>query len=129
MADDGDRLLNYVGVLLVVGIAAALVVLFLSATSAPARQAEPPETDWAFERVNGSHARIVHSGGEPVSAERLVVLANRYERPVTWEGRLTRGDGGVVRVGPGQSVRLYWDGGRADRQLLAGWNTDTDTPA
>lgn len=126
MGEDGDRLLNLVGVLLAVGIVAAVGVLLLSAASAPDRRAAPPETDWTLERVNDTHARIAHAGGEPVDTDDLVVLVNRYERSIDWERRLTRGEGGVVQAGPSQSVRLYWDGGRADQQLLASWNTDSD---
>lgn len=125
MADDGDRLLNIVGVLLAVGIIAAVGILLLAASSAPAREPSPPTADWTLDRVNETHVRITHAGGEPVDADQLVVLVNRYERSATWEGRLTPGEGGVVQAGPSQSVRLYWDGGRADQQQLAAWNDDS----
>lgn len=121
MAEEGDRILRAVGVVLVVAIVAAVGIALLAASSAPSRQPTPPDAEWSLERVNSTHVRIVHAGGDPVPAEELVVQANKYERAVTWSGIVEEGESGVVRVGDRQEVRLIWDGGRGQRRQLAAW--------
>jgi len=129
MAEEGDRILTVVGVVLVVALVAALGIAVLAATSAPARESSPPDANWTLDRVNDSHVRITHDGGEPVPAAELVVMANRYERDVSWTGLVGPSDSGVVRVGEQQKVRLIWDGGRAEQRQLAAWEVDRDAEA
>ncbi|MFB6138531.1 MAG: hypothetical protein ABEJ42_09395 [Halobacteriaceae archaeon] len=121
MFEDPDRALDAVGVFLAVGLLVGGGVAVLAAMNADTLAADPPDASWRLERVNESHARIVHAGGEPVETEALSVIVVRYERPVNWTGALFEGDGGVVRAHVGESVSLVWDGGRGDTVRLARW--------
>lgn len=130
MSEDGDRVLNLVGGLLVVAVIGSLALLVLVGMDAPASPAGP-ETDWTLERINDTHVRIVHAGGDPVDASELKATVDGRARPVSWSGRITEGDAGVVRARSGAQrlVRLYWVGGRADRELLERWRLPRTSPA
>lgn len=122
MTEDDDRLLTLIGIGLVLFVVIGLVIGVLAAVNAPSQRApDPPETDWTIERVNASYVRITHDGGEPVSAEKLIVVVGGIERSPSWSGELTDGDAGVFEATSGEQVALYWDGGRADRVLLESW--------
>ncbi|MFB6302160.1 MAG: hypothetical protein ABEH78_04795 [Haloferacaceae archaeon] len=122
--DDGDRLLDLgglvIGVLLLLMLG-ALVLAFVGAPSGGATGGPPVE--WSVERVNDTHVRITHAGGETVSADRLVVSVDGYDRDVTWEGRITEGDSGVVRAGTNRVVTLYWLTEQGERIRLDDWRT------
>lgn len=124
MADDGDRILNLVGVALVLAILAALVVLVLGAMSAPTSEApdEGPTVDWRLERINETHVQLVHDGGEPVPTSDLLVTVDGSPRHPTWSAAtLSEGDRAVLLVRTEQTVRLYWTGTPGDRDLLERW--------
>lgn len=130
MLEDGDRILTLVGIGLAVAIALAIGVLLLAATSAPSRQPDVPTAEWSLDRVNDTHVRITHTGGDAIEGTHLVVSVDGYERAVNWPPRVVEGDAVVVRAPPGRLVRLYWDGDdRGDRRLLGRWQLGaTETP-
>ena len=129
MADDGDRLLTAIGIALVIGIVVGLGILILAAVNAPSDSAgHAPQATWTLDRVNTTHVRIIHAGGQPVSTANLSVTVNGVHRPVTWSGTLTEGDSGLVAAKSSAAVQLYWIGGRGDRVLFQRWelgNTET----
>lgn len=119
---DDDRLLDVIGVAVIAFILLAVVVLVLAGATAPSREGiAPPDTDWTIERADGSHVRIVHAGGEPVDASRLVVSVAGVERSPGRSDRLAEGDAVVVPATPGQTVELYWVSGRDERVRLKRW--------
>lgn len=121
---DADRLLDLgglaIGVTLLLMIA-ALAVAFVGGSNSGATGGPP--TEWTLDRVNDTHVRIVHAGGEPVAADRLVVSVDGYDRRVTWEGTVSEGDAGIVRAGPDLLVRLYWITEQGERVRLDDWRT------
>ncbi|MFB6172886.1 MAG: type IV pilin N-terminal domain-containing protein [Haloarculaceae archaeon] len=118
------------GIGLAVALVASVGVLLLAATSVSTRQPDVPDTDWSLDRVNDTHVRLTHTGGDPVPGTDLVVTVDGYERAARWPPRVVRGDAVLVRATDGRRVRLYWDGDdRADRRLLARWRVGaTATP-
>lgn len=121
--DSGSRLLTLVGVVLVAFIAFQLVVVALVFLNPPdERAAEAPATTWRVERVNETHVRIVHAGGETVDSANLTVTVNGFQRRASWPDRVGEGDGSAVLADPGGRVRLYWTGGEGDRDILAQWD-------
>lgn len=122
MFENGDRVLNLVGGLLVVAVISSFALLVFVGMDAPASSPNP-ETDWTLDRVNDTHVRFVHAGGESVDAAELKATVDGRARPVSWSGQVTEGESGVVRARTGSQriVRLYWTGGRADRELLQQW--------
>jgi hypothetical protein len=122
MIDDGERILDLIGIILVMFIIVSVGILILAAMNVPSqRSADEPEVDWALTRTNATHVQITHDSGEPVPASELIVTVNGFERRVTWSGLISQGDSGVVRGDRQQVVRLYWTGGLGDRSLLASW--------
>ncbi|GAA0257475.1 hypothetical protein [Halobaculum roseum] len=123
MPEDPDRLLTVA----VVGVAAvfvvALGVLGYVAASGDASTAEPMrDVQWRFDRVNDSHARIVHDGGPTVSPDGLMVSVDDIERHPTWRSEtLSEGDSGVFRADAGSDVALLWERNRVDRVVLVRW--------
>lgn len=122
---DGDRSTRPIGILLVGALIAGTVVLVLAAATAPSRGPAAPSADWRLEPVGDTSVRIVHAGGQAVRGDRLVVTVEGYARHASWPTRVTRGDGAVLEASAGQTVRLYWDGGRTDRRQLARWVVGT----
>lgn len=126
MLEDGDRILTLVGIGLAVAILLSVGVLFLAATTAPTRQPDVPTADWSLDRVNDTHVRIAHAGGDAIEGTNLVVTVDGYERTAHWPPRVVEGDTVVVRAPPGRLVRLYWDNGdRGARRLLERWQLGT----
>lgn len=121
---DGDRLLNLGGIaigLLILAMIGVLAITFVEPPSGGTTGSPP--TEWTAERVNQTHVRITHAGGESVPANRLVVYVEGYDRRVTWNGMISEGDSGVVRARRGQLVRLYWLTERGERIRLESWRT------
>lgn len=120
---DGDRLLNVMGLLLVLGLVggtATLVAVGMNSDSG--ETVEKPVANWNAERVNDTYVRITHAGGDPVDTDRLVVTVGGNERTVTWSETVFPGDAGLVQASPGTTVELYWQRDRAtDRELLRSW--------
>lgn len=119
MSDDGDRVLTVIGVVIVLFIVAAVAALAIAAASGPGASA--PDASWELERVNDTHVRVMHAGGDPIDAERLVVSVDGYERRVSWSGEISEGDAGILIAGEDTEVTLYWTRERRPRTQLASW--------
>jgi hypothetical protein len=120
MSDDsgGDRLLTLVGVGLVAAVVLALGVVAVAFAVGPS-DGGAVEADLRLERVNDTHAKIVHAGGEPVESENLVVTVDSYERPVDMPRLLAEGDEVVFELRDDQGARLVYDEGRNEREILS----------
>ncbi|MFB6080732.1 MAG: hypothetical protein ABEJ81_07030 [Haloferacaceae archaeon] len=121
---DGDRLLDVGGLVLGLTILAMIGVLAMAFVEAPGGGATAgPNAEWSVSRVNDTHVRITHAGGEAVEIDRLVVTVDGYERRASWSGTIREGDAGVVRAGHDLRLRLYWVTDRGERVRLDGWRT------
>lgn len=129
---DGDRLLTIGGAVLGLTILLMIGVLAITFAHPPSGGTSGPDAEWSLDRVNATHVRITHAGGEAVNAGRLVVTVDGndrrvtwtvdgYERRVTWTGRVTEGDSGVFRARTDRLVRLYWETDRGERVRLDDW--------
>lgn len=130
MTDEGDRLLNVIGGVLVVALVVVIAVAVVVAVNVPANRVDAPDAEWSLRQINGTHVRIAHADGESVDGAALIVTVDGYSRHPAWNGRVTTGDAVAVEASRGQVVRLYWDGGRTDRIQLAsryGGRTQTTT--
>lgn len=120
---DGDTILNVAGIGIGVGIAFALLIVAMAILGGPS--AGPSiDAEWTLERVNESHAMIVHAGGEPVEGEHLVVTVDSYERGIDPAGVVVEGDELVFEARSDQVIRFYWDEGQTDGTLLGTWRPD-----
>jgi hypothetical protein len=121
--DNGDdRLLNLLGLVLAGFILVGLVGVVLAGLGGPSdRAANAPEADWTLERVNGSHVRVVHAGGDAVPATDLVVTVDGVRRRASWDGVVAEGDSGVVHADRGTVVQLYWTNEVGERVKLHDW--------
>lgn len=119
---DGDRLLDIAGVVLVGFLVFGVAVGTFAALGGPSDDVDAaPDADWEFERLNDSHVRVVHAGGEPLATRDLVVTSDGVRRRVSWPRTLATGDSGVVRANEGVVVRLYWTTETGERVKLATW--------
>lgn len=126
--DDGDQLLNIIGVILLVFIILSVAVLILAAMSAQERSVEQPETDWGLQQINESYVRIIHAGGEPVQTGKLSVTVDGTPRQPRWTATtLTEGEYGVVRVGEGTTLSLLWQHSESERDVLQRWQLSEAT--
>lgn len=122
MLEDGDTVLNLVGVGLVVAVLLGLGVVALNFS--PSDDGDVPDADWTVDRVNDTHVRIAHAGGDAVTDSELVVTVDGTPRTATWNGTagaVTRGDSTVVHVRPNQVVGVSWEAGHTERQTLERW--------
>lgn len=117
MFEDGDRILDLVGVALVVGVVIAVGVVALNFD--PPSEEQPPEANWTIERVNDSHVRVTHTGGEPVRTDELRVTVDSIKRDTDWSDPVAEGDITAVDASPGAMVRVVWLGGRGNRVVMA----------
>lgn len=117
MLEDGDRLLDLVGVVLVLAVVAALGVVALNLGSPPAGEGAPA-ANWTVERVNETHVRVVHAGGDPVRTADLRVTVDGLERDAAWTDPVTESERAVVAASEGTVVRVVWAGGRGDREVM-----------
>ena len=123
MLDDGDRLLTLFGVAVALFIVVGLVGVVVAGLSGPSTDVtEAPDSDWSLERLNDSHVRITHQGGEAVPATDLVVTADGVRRRVSWSGVVSNGDAGVVRADRGVLVQLYWTSDTGERVKIRSWD-------
>lgn len=120
---DGDTLLNLFGAVVVLGVIAAVVFVGLLVAGGGPGESIAPAADWTLTRINDSHVRIVHAGGEPVDAGSLVVTADGRERHPDWSADpLAEGDGGTFRATRARSVVRLWIEVGAERELLESWD-------
>jgi hypothetical protein len=123
MSDEsgGDRILALLGVGLVAAIVVALGFVAIGFTVGSSGDAVP-DADLSLERVNGTHARIIHGGGEPVETDNLALAVDSYDRE-----QLTRrmprliveGDEFVFDIRDDQAARLVYDPGNGDQEIVA----------
>jgi len=119
---DGDRLLDVGGLLIGLTLLLMVGALAVAFVEVPGSEATSgPPTEWSVERVNDTHLRITHAGGEPVPTDSLVVSVDGNDRRVTWDGTVSEGDSGVVRARADTLVRLYWITERGERVRLDDW--------
>lgn len=126
MTDDGgrDRALDVAGAVLVLTLLAMVGVMALAFVDAPrGGTSAGPNVEWSAERIDETHVRIAHAGGEAVPADRLVVTVEGNRRRVTWSGSLSAGDSGVVRARADRELRLYWTSAQGERIRLESWRT------
>ena len=119
---EGDRLLNALGVVLAGFIVVGIVGVVLAGMGGPSTDvADAPDAEWTLDRVNDSHVRITHRGGDAVPAADLVVTVDGVRRRVSWDGLVAEGDAGTVRAGRGMIVDLYWTNDVGERIELRSW--------
>lgn len=117
-----DTLLTLAGVGAVGLVVVGLSVAGLAAITADDRGDGAPDAEWSFERVNDSHVRVAHAGGDPVEPAELIVSVDGYRQNIAWDGAVTEGDGATLRVSDGQVLRVYWVGtDQRVRTQLAQW--------
>lgn len=121
---EGDRLLDVIGVLILLGLVAGGAMLLVVAINSQPNESQPaPDTNWTVERLNGTHIRLTLDSGEPVETDKLIVTVTGAQRAVDWSGTLFEGDGGILRARPGRSVTIYWKASvHSDRVILASWD-------
>jgi hypothetical protein len=107
---DGDRILNFVGIALVVFLVLAVgaVVLAGSFGASGGSDTDPPEANWSVERINGTHVELIHEGGPPVQINDLIVVVGKTDRGIRRERMIYDGEGFAVPVQQGSSLGLYW---------------------
>lgn len=126
--DDGEQLLNIIGIILVVFIIFSVAVLVLAAMSAQERSADIPDTDWELQQLNESYVRITHTGGDPVQTDTLSVTVDGTPRHPQWTSMtLSEGEYGVIRVGDGVTVTLLWQHSESERDVLQRWQLSRPT--
>lgn len=120
--DDGDRLLNLFGFLLLIVLVLTVSLLLFTTMNGPnGGEANAPQGNWTLERVNVTHARVTYTSTDPVYTEKLQITVDGRPQPVSWESTFGRVERGVFRAEADQTVRLYWSDGRDDRVLLKEW--------
>lgn len=113
-----DRKLDALGVVLVIGLVIGVSIAVFGAIEASNSGGETPTVNFTAERVNDSHVRLEHAGGDVVRGERLVITIDGRERVATFPPSVAKGDGTVVRVSEEHTIRVWWTGGRATRDRL-----------
>lgn len=117
MLDDGDTILRLVGAALVLGIVFAGGVVALNFDTPESGGA--PDANWTVERVNDSHVRVTHAGGDPVRTENLHVTVDGLERSTNFTDPVAPDDSTVVPANDGSFVRITWEGERTEREVMA----------
>jgi hypothetical protein len=121
MFEEGDDILTAVGVVLAAALVLGVAIMALAAATAPTRTNDAPDAQWRLERPGDTHVRIVHDGGESVPSDEVVVTVDGVRRTADWDGTLSEGDAVVVAAEDGQVVRVHWDAGEGNRELMARW--------
>jgi hypothetical protein len=120
MFEDGEEILNYVGIGLVLALVVGFALVAL-AMSVPQEPSGAPDANWTMTRINSSAVTIAHDGGEPVRASELLVTTDNIQRPTDWEGAVTENDSTVVSAPNSSVIRVLYDGGRGEKEILASW--------
>ncbi|PSP46100.1 hypothetical protein BRC60_11170 [Halobacteriales archaeon QH_1_68_42] len=119
MLEDGDRILNLVGVVLAVALVVAVGVLALNFD--PPADDPAPSANWTVERVNATHVELTHDGGDPIPTDELRVTVDSVRRSTDWPDPVVSGASTVVGASDGARVRVVWVGGRGNRATLETW--------
>jgi hypothetical protein len=125
MSDEsgGDRLLTLVGVGLVAAIVVALGFIAIGfSVGSSGEQVPDAANNLTLERVNDTHGKIVHGGGEPIETENLVLSVASYDREQLTQRMprlIVEGDEIVFDIRDDQAARLVYDLGRGDQEIVA----------
>ena len=126
--DDGDQLLNLIGIILILSVIISIVIIILATISVQERSADVPDVNWESQQINESHIRITHAGGEPVNADKISITVDGTPRQPQWTAiTLAKGEYGIVRVGEGNRVTLLWRHSERDRDVLKQWQLSEPT--
>lgn len=121
MLDDGDTVLNLMGVGLVLAVLVGLAVVGLNFSAASGE--DVPDAEWTIERVNASVVEITHADGDPVRTDDLRVTVDSVSRDTSWTDPVTEGESTTVPASDSSLVRVVWNGGRGDREIMASQRT------
>jgi hypothetical protein len=122
---DGDRILNLAGLALVgfLVIAVGVFVLAGGFAQSDASDRTAPRANWSTERVNDTHVRLVHAGGDPIQADDLIVVVGSTDRGIRKTERLVVGESITVAAPRNEKVVLYWKGEEYGRRVkLGSWD-------
>jgi len=114
---DGDTMLNAVGAALVLALVVGVAVVALNFAGG-ASGGDAPDVDWTVERVNDTAVRVTHGGGEPVRTDEVRVTVDSVSRATDWSDPVAEGDSTLVKASDGSRVRVVWNGGRGDREIM-----------
>lgn len=121
--DDGEQLMNLIGIVLMLLLIMSVAVLILTAMSAQQQSADIPDVDWNLTRINESYVRITHAGGEPVQTENLSVTVDGIPRQPQWTApTLASGKYGIVAADEHSRVTLLWRESDIERVVLGRWH-------
>ena len=114
---DGDTMLNVVGAVLVLALVAGVAVVALNFAGGGS-ETGAPDTDWTVERINDTAVQVTHAGGEPVRVDEIRVTVDSVSRATDWGDPVAEGDNTLVQASDGSLVRVVWNGGRGDREIM-----------
>lgn len=116
-----DRKLDVAGVVFAIAIVLGFGLALFGAFEIADGGGEPtPELNFTVERINDSHVRLVHAGGDTVRGEELILNIDGRERVPSqpFPTAVSEGEGTIVEVGEGHTLRVYWTGDRGTRERL-----------
>lgn len=123
MAWTRDRKLDIAGVLLAVLLLIAVGVAVFGAIEASSDAESRPSAEFEVERINDTHATLVHAGGDTLAGDELVVTINGRERVVEFPEQVVQGTEVVLQVRADRTLRVYWTGDRGPRERIASART------
>lgn len=121
MPMSADRKLDLLGVVLVLFVVLGVALAVFGALDIAGQDGgETPSVNFTADRINDTHVAIVHDGGDVVRGDELtftikgrdIVAASPFPPSVR------EGDAAVLRANDGDTVRVYWNGGRAARDRI-----------
>ena len=121
-----DKKLDVLGAVLVVAVILGVGLAVFGAIEISEGGGEPtPEVNFSVERINDTHLRLVHDGGDTVRGDELVLTIDGRDRvPVRpFPPSVSEGEGTIVRVSEGHTLRVYWTGDRATQERLDSLDT------
>lgn len=125
---DGDRLINLILLGLVVFIMVGIGGLVLTASFVQDESGANPDTEFGLTRINATHVRITHAGGEAVPTEDLTVTVDGIPVEAQWSSSmLTEGEYGLVRVSQATRLTLLWQHSENERDVLRQWKLSQPT--
>lgn len=116
-----DRKLDVLGAILAIGIVLGAGLAVFGAIEGSQGGGEPaPTVNFSVERINDTHVRLVHAGGDTVRGEELVLTVNNRERgQESFPTSFAEGEAAIVQVAEDRTIRVHWTGGRGPRERLA----------
>ncbi|WP_248515028.1 type IV pilin [Salinarchaeum laminariae] len=109
-----DRKLDALGVVLVVLILLGVALAVFGAIEVSnGGNSDSPQANFTVDRINETHLRLVHDGGDMIRGEDLSVTIDGRDRVPSvrrFPRRVTEGDAAILRVGTGSTLRVYYHG-------------------